>query len=162
MRLSEGVEWALHSCLVLAWLGRDRRVPAANIAAAHALPPAYLNKQLQALVRGCIVTSVAGARGGFQLARDPEEITLMDVVAAIEGTQEAFRCTEIRQRGLGSQAPAHHFRTPCAIHEAMRSAELAWRRRLAAQTLADLLAATEKDAPGVSRRVTDWYERALP
>ncbi|WP_280206483.1 Rrf2 family transcriptional regulator, partial [Nocardia cyriacigeorgica] len=46
-----------------------------------------------------------GARGGFELARRPERITLMDVVSAIEGPDEAFRCTEIRRDGAGSTAP---------------------------------------------------------
>ena len=47
MRMSQGVEWALHCCLNLAWTGTP--VPASRLAALYDLPPAYLNKQLQAL-----------------------------------------------------------------------------------------------------------------
>ena len=67
MRTSQGVEWALHACLNLSWL--DAPAPTGTLAAFYDLPPAYLNKQLQALVRAGILTSTPGPRGGFQLAR---------------------------------------------------------------------------------------------
>ncbi|NUS04126.1 MAG: Rrf2 family transcriptional regulator, partial [Nonomuraea sp.] len=94
--------------------------------------------------------------GGFSLARPPALITLMDVVAAVEGSDEAFRCTEIRQRGAGTEAPAREFARPCGVAAAMRRAELAWRRELAAQTIADLMTAAPATAPTRTRR---HYER---
>ena len=156
MRMSEGVEWGLHCCLTLAWLGDEEAVPTARLAAWFDLPPAYLNKQLQALVRAGILTSTPGARGGFRLARRPEQVTLMDVVAAVDGPDDVFRCTEVRQRGGGAGAPAGDFRLPCGIARAMRKAELAWRRELAAQTLADMMAAAPAAAAERTRRD---YER---
>ena len=63
----------------------------------------------------------------------------MPIVDAIEGGRPAFRCSEIRQRGPCA-GPAGEYLRPCAINAAMLRAELAWRRALAAQTLADLLA----------------------
>lgn len=152
--MSEGVEWALHCCVTLAWLGDERPVSTARLAASFELPPAYLNKRLQALVRSGILSSTPGARGGFRLARPPERITLMDVVAAIEGTEDVFRCTEIRRRGSGAEAPDRDFRRSCGISTAMRRAELAWRRELAGQTLADILAGTPGSAAERTRR---WF-----
>ena len=152
MRMSEGVEWGLHCCLLLAWLDTDEPVPTAQLAAWFELPPAYLNKRLQDLVRAGVLTSTPGARGGFRLARRPEQITLMDVVAAVEGREDVFRCTEIRQRGTGGEAPEREFLHPCGIATAMRRAELAWRRELAAQTLVDLMAAAPPAAAGRARR----------
>ncbi|GAA3839355.1 Rrf2 family transcriptional regulator [Sphaerisporangium flaviroseum] len=157
--MGEGVEWAMHCCLTLAWLGHERPVPTAKLAAGFELPPAYLNKQLQALVRAGILASTPGARGGFQLARPLDKITLMDVVTAIEGPDEAFKCMEIRQRGAGAEAPQSRFRAPCAISTAMRKAELAWRRALTEQTLADVRAAVERQAPRAGDSVRDWYAR---
>ncbi|MFC6061912.1 RrF2 family transcriptional regulator [Streptomyces ochraceiscleroticus] len=154
MRMSEGVEWGLHCCVTLAWLGDERPVSTARLAAFFDLPAAYLNKRLQALVRAGILSSTPGARGGFRLARPPEAITLMDVVTAIEGPEEAFRCTEIRQQGAGAEGPGRDFRAPCGIATAMRRAELAWRRELAAQTLADVLAAAPATAADRTRR---WF-----
>ncbi len=156
MRMSEGVEWGLHCCLILAWLGTDEPVPTAQFAAWFELPPAYLNKRLQALVRAGILTSTPGARGGFRLARRPEQISLMDVVAAVEGREDVFRCTEIRRRGEGAEAPEREFLQPCGIAAAMRRAELAWRKELAAQTLADLMEAAPPSAGSRARR---HYER---
>jgi Rrf2 family protein len=157
--MSEGVEWALHSLLTLGWLGDGGPLPAARLAAGNDLPPAYLNKQLQALVRAGLLVSAPGPRGGFRLARPLSEITLMDVVAAVEGPEDAFRCTEIRKRGSGSVAEGREFSEPCAISTAMRRAELAWRRELAAQTLADVKAAADRHAPNAGARVRRFHGR---
>ena len=151
MKIGEGVEWGAHVCVTLTWIGAEEPVPAATLAAWFDLPQAYLNKRLQALVRARILTSTPGARGGFQLARPPERITLMDIVVANEGADEAFRCTEIRQRGDGVDPSAPEFRTSCAIAASMRAAEMSWRRALAAQTIADMVAAAPAAAAERSR-----------
>jgi Rrf2 family protein len=150
--MGEGVEWGLHCCLALAWLAEEAPVPTGRLAEAFDLPPEYLKKRLQPLVRAGILTSVPGARGGYALARAPEHITLMDVVTAVEGREEAFRCTEIRRRGAGERAARSEFARPCGITTAMRRAEMAWRRELAAQTLADLIALSPPAAPSRLRR----------
>ncbi|MFH8257923.1 RrF2 family transcriptional regulator [Streptomyces roseolus] len=158
--MNEGVEWALHSCLNLAWIGPGRAVTAARLAAYHELPAAYLNKQLQALVRAGILTSASGPRGGFRLARGLDRITLMDVVAALEGPEEAFRCTEIRQQGPGAgpgSGPAGGRAPECAIAGAMGRADLAWRRELAAQTLDSVRERAEQQAPDAPDRIRRWF-----
>lgn len=160
MKMSEGVEWALHSCVNLAWSGPDRAVSAARLAAWHDLPAAYLNKQLQALARAGIVTSTPGPRGGFRLARPLDAISLMDVVAAVEGPEEAFRCAEIRQQGPGAGGPADYAPerdgADCAIARAMSRAELAWRRALAAQNLDEIRQQAERQAPEAPERLRAW------
>jgi len=154
MKMSEGVEWGLHCCLTLAWLASEGPVPTSTLAAAFDVPPHYLNKFLQALVRAGVLTSVAGARGGFRLARSPRDVSLLDIVMAIEGDDWAFRCTEIRQRGAGCDAQKREFARPCGIAAAMRKAEEAWRNELARQTLADLV----HSAPATGEhRMQRWY-----
>jgi Rrf2 family protein len=163
MRMSEGVEWAAHCCLLLDWLGHDQAldvrgpVPAARLAEAYEVPAAYLNKQLQALTRAGILMSLPGKRGGFRLARPLDRITMMDIVAAIEGPDNAFSCTEIRQRGPGAG------RTPpddaCGITTAMRTAELAWRRALAAQRLSDIKAGADAHQPHLGDSLRRWHEQ---
>jgi len=155
--MNEGVEWAIHSCLLLDWLDDQGPVPTAKLAAAFELPRVYLNKQLQALSRAGIVASTSGAKGGFTLARPPEGITLMDIVAAIEGPEDVFRCQEIRQRGVGASAPKASFRDQCVIAAAMRTAEVAWRRALTAQTLADIRASSDSGAPQAAVMMRNWY-----
>jgi Rrf2 family protein len=158
MKMSEGVEWALHCCLNLALLDPDEAVTATRLAAFHDLPAAYLNKQLQALARAEIVSSVPGRKGGFRLARPPSRITLLDVVAAIEGPQPAFRCTEIRAQG--PSASWGRTQATCTIDAAMRKAEVAWRRALAEQTLADVVATFERRYPAMPRRIGNWFATA--
>lgn len=165
--MNEGVEWAAHCCILLDWLGGDASlqdhapIPTARLAAAFEVPSAYLNKQLQALTKAGILTSVPGARGGFRLNRPLAEITMMDVVAAIEGPDEAFSCTEIRRRGAGAQTPpsAAAMRKPCGIAASMRAAEMAWRRSLAGTTLAALKAGAERDSPRVGEKMRSWHAR---
>jgi len=106
MRLSQGVEWALHCCSVLAGVPPERTLPSARLAELHEVPPAYLAKHLQALSAAGIVESVPGPKGGYRLARSAEEITVLDVVLAVEGDQPAFVCTEIRQCGPGACPPS--------------------------------------------------------
>ncbi|MBM7517636.1 RrF2 family transcriptional regulator [Nocardioides nitrophenolicus] len=156
MRMNEGVEWAAHVCVLLHWLHDDRAdpapVPVARLAEAYELPAPYLVKQVQALTRAGITESVPGKNGGVRLARPAAEITLMDVVAAIEGPDDAFACTEIRQRGMNQDRPARDFTQPCGIAHAMRAAELAWRRELAATSVLDLVAATPRSIAADARR----------
>lgn len=159
MKLGEGVEWAAHVCVLLHWLQQDDSspVPTARLAEAYDLPAAYLTKQLQALTRAGITESVPGVGGGVRLARPAEKVSLMDVVAAVEGAQSAFICTEIRQRGMNAAAPVQEFARPCGIARAMREAELAWRRYLAATTIRELASSTPARAARDARR---YFARA--
>ncbi|NEA25170.1 Rrf2 family transcriptional regulator [Actinomadura bangladeshensis] len=156
MRMNEGVEWAIHSCLNLTWLEPGEAVTAARLAAYYELPAAYLNKQLQALARAGILTSTPGPRGGFRLARNPEDISLLDVVTAIEGPEEAFRCEEILKKGPGEHEGVD-YRRRCFVSQAMRRAEMAWRRELAGQTLADLRSTVEHRLPSVPGETRSWF-----
>ena len=67
--MGQGVEWALHCCVNMSWAPAGEAVNSARLAELYQLPAAYLNKQLQALVRAGILSSVSGPRGGFQLAQ---------------------------------------------------------------------------------------------
>ncbi|WP_436793055.1 RrF2 family transcriptional regulator [Actinospongicola halichondriae] len=138
MRMSEGVEWAIHSCTMLAFVPDDQALPAGKLAEFHGVPPAYLAKHLQALVRAGICSSVPGPRGGFRLARPAEEITLLDITLAVDGEGTAFRCSEIRQRGPASQDDPSCYRDTCSIALAMWRAEDAWRAELRRVTLAEI------------------------
>lgn len=159
VRMNQGVEWSMHVLLSLAWVDDGTPVPTADLAASYALPVAYLNKQLQKLARAGLVESFPGARGGYLLARRPEDITLMDVVAAIEGRDPAFQCTEIRRQGMGRDAPSSAFRRKCAVDAAMQQAELQWRRALTERTIADIRDEADRHAPSAARIARQAYGR---
>lgn len=136
--MSEGVEWVLHCCTVLAALPSDETLPAAKLAELHDVAPAYLAKHLQATAAAGITETVPGPRGGYRLARPPAEISILDVVQAVDGDDTAFRCSEIRQQGPAAGPPSS-YRRPCGIARAMWRAEDAWRAELRATTIADLV-----------------------
>ena len=143
MKMSGGVEWALHCCVVLT--AAEQPVPAARLAELHDVSASYLAKQLQGLSRAGLVRSVQGHAGGYVLTRSPEAITVLDVIEAVDGARPAFACTEIRQRGPLA-TPPEACTTPCAVSRAMTAADRAWRDALRAVTIADL-----------ARDVTDDY-----
>ena len=83
MRLSEGVEWAAHSCTILAALPEGAVLGPAELAAFFEVPKAYLAKQLQALSKAGIVSGTRGPAGGYRLARPADKISLRDFVSAV-------------------------------------------------------------------------------
>src|ERR1700753_4198013 len=99
MKLSDGVEQAIHCVAVLAGLSADGVLSAAALAEFHGVSTSYLLKHLQALSGAGILETTPGPKGGYRLARAPEKISLLDIVLAVEGASPAFRCSEIRQRG---------------------------------------------------------------
>jgi Rrf2 family protein len=135
--MSGGVEWALHCCVVLT--GATDPVPAARLAELHDVSPTYLAKQLQSLSRAGLVRSVQGQAGGYLLTRPPEQISVLDVVEAVDGPEPAFVCAEIRQRGPLA-APPENCLQPCPIARVMIDADRVWRASLGAVSIADLAA----------------------
>jgi Rrf2 family protein len=159
MRMTEGVEWATHCCTLLAVLPLEQTLAAADLAQFHDVPPAYLAKHLQALVAAGLAAAVTGPRGGYRLAKPADDITLLDIVLAVDGDGTAFRCSEIRRRGPSGVGDEHYQRA-CGIARAMWRAEDAWRTALANVSLADLV---EDMFESVSARQLDrgaeWVER---
>jgi Rrf2 family protein len=137
MKLSEGVEQAIHSVLLLAGLPIDGVLPASAMAEYFGVSSSYLLKHLQALAGAGLLLSVPGPKGGYRLAREPAHISLLEIVLAVEGPEPAFRCAEIRQRGP-SPIAQHFHKAPCGINVAMLRAEKAYRAELEKVSLADL------------------------
>ncbi|KCV81188.1 hypothetical protein ATO10_13444 [Actibacterium atlanticum] len=144
MKLGDGVEQAIHCVAILAALPKDGLLPAAALAEFHGVSTSYLLKHLQTLSRAELVQSVPGPTGGYRLARAPEDITLLDIVLAVEGPEPAFRCKEIRQRGP-NPLPGYMFKAPCQINRVMLRAEKAYREELRQVTIADLAAQVRTD-----------------
>ncbi|MEO5993776.1 MAG: Rrf2 family transcriptional regulator [Arthrobacter sp.] len=151
MKMGRGVEWAVHSCVNMAWTPAGEAVNSARLAEYYSLPGAYLNKQLQALVRAGILVSVSGPRGGFHLARRPENVTVLDIVLALEGAGPVFRCEGIMASVPDADMERNVVRT-CLISQTMRQAELAWRQALARQTIAGIADSMDRRFPQDRRK----------
>ncbi|MBB5078009.1 RrF2 family transcriptional regulator [Nonomuraea endophytica] len=150
MKLPVSTEWVLHCATTLAQLEPGASASTTQLALYFDLPVPYLAKQLKALVKAGLLTASTGPRGGFRLARAAAEITLLQVVEAVDGTSSPYECREIRQRGRGA-LPPEECRTPCVLAVKMAEAHQAWRRNLAATTLADILTDIPATAPARTR-----------
>jgi Rrf2 family protein len=161
MRIVEIVESAAHVCVVLAMLPSGRGLPAARLAEFHDLSATSVAKQLQQLSGAGVVVGTKGRSGGYRLAKPPHEITLLDIVQAVDGEIEGFKCQEVRRKGpcagRSSDYPA-----VCAIAGAMRKAEAAWRDSLEATTLADLCSRVQAQVPPrLIAKGAAWIEGVL-
>lgn len=140
----------LHCATTLAQLESGVTASAAQLAEYFDLPAPYLAKQLQALVRAGVLAATTGPRGGFRLARPATEITLLQIVEAVDGAASPYECREIRQQGRGA-LPPEDCRGTCILARKMAEAHDAWRRSLAGESLADILAALPPSAQARTR-----------
>lgn len=130
MRVSAKTEYACLAMLQLA-ASRDADEPVRirDIADAHGIPPRFLVQILLQLKVSGLVTSTRGSAGGYQLARMPEDISLADVIAVIEGAEP-----EMARSGL-RKSPAVH-----ALRATWAEIDAAERELLENVSLADLVA----------------------
>jgi Rrf2 family protein len=127
--ISQTVEYSLRAAVVLAQRG-GTACTAQRLSEITAVPRPYLAKVMQELVRAGLVNSRRGLHGGFELARSPNDMTIWDVVEAVEPFQR------IRQCPLGISA---HSRGLCPLHRRLDEAMESVEQRFRATTLAELL-----------------------
>lgn len=128
---SQTVEYALRAVVHLADKSPNPRTTD-QIAEATRVPKAYLAKVLQSLVRAGLVLSQRGLGGGMSLARPPAELTILEVVDAVEPIVRIRSCP----LGIG----AHGTRL-CPLHkrvdQALAMVQEAFRNTTLAEVLAD-------------------------
>jgi Rrf2 family protein len=110
--------------------GGQGRVMVEELAARVDVPREFLAKMFQRLARAGILASSKGRGGGFALARPAHAISLMDVVAALEGPGSMDRCV-VGMDGCDE-------RTACPLHDLFRPIRQRLKDYLATTTLADL------------------------
>lgn len=134
---SQTVEYALRAAVHLADQAPEPRTTD-QIARVTRVPKAYLSKVLQALGRAGIVHSQRGIGGGVTLVKDPAELTILEVVNAVEPVQRIHTCP------LG--LVAHGIRL-CPLHKRMDQAMASVEKAFAETTLAEILAEPTKSPP---------------
>ncbi len=161
MQISKGVEWCTHICTILPLVPDGKGLSAEGLADFFEVPSAYLAKQMQLMRRAGLVESVRGKGGGYRLARGVDDITLLDIVQAIEGPMPAFRCTEIRQNGPCALKRSDCKR-PCEVASAFAGAEKVYREALRAKTLAMVMQeAAANSTPQHMVEIAAWVQRQV-
>jgi Rrf2 family protein len=91
VRISAKAEYAVRAAVELAAAEGDKPVKAERIATAQEIPLNFLENILGELRHSGVVRSHRGAEGGFRLAKPPSEVTVADVIRAVEGPLASVR-----------------------------------------------------------------------
>jgi Rrf2 family protein len=147
MLYSKPCEYALRALTYLSSQNQRGLLRVRDIAKSENLPTPYLAKLLQQLAKAGILRSVRGPQGGFGLARQPEDITLMEVVEAVDGTEGLTRCAV----GLAECSDT----SPCPLHDTWKPLKTRITDYMSEQTLADLARALAR-----KKKLIEQYPRS--
>jgi len=134
-----------YALIALSHLGRQpqRFCSAREIADCYQIPLALLMNLLKTLTQHGLVKSVRGAKGGYQLARPPEQITLADIVEVLEGPLRFADCVEQADRQGCGGGPCK-VQNNCPVKSAIFRLNERIRSVLADVTVADVVADTAR------------------
>jgi Rrf2 family protein len=107
MLITRETDYAVRTVLYLA-RNSERRVSVTEIAQEMKIPKTFLAKLLQRLVKQHLLLSSRGITGGFQLARKPAEITLLDILEIMQGPASINVCAiDAKRCALSSKCTVH-------------------------------------------------------
>ncbi len=122
-------DYAIRALVYLTAAGSDR-VNAAEIGGEMEIPTPILHQVLRELQKANLLTSQSGPRGGYRLTRDPGDITLLEIVEALEGSVHLDQCAF-------SGGPCHWDQV-CALHDMWTEARQAFSDSLSTHTLKEV------------------------
>ena len=126
---SKTTEYAFRAAVFLCE-AKGKRVPAQEIAEATKVSVRYMSKVLQTMSDAGLINSQRGPTGGFWLARDPEEVSLLDVIQATEPIERICECP------LGLQ---EHCEQLCPLHRTLDDLARITEERLGSTSLKSLM-----------------------
>ena len=93
MKYSKATNYALHTIMfMIEHSQRNENLGVQKLAEHFQVSPTYLSKILTQLVKAGLITSSTGVKGGYNLSKNAEEISFMDVINATEGNSALFNC----------------------------------------------------------------------
>jgi Rrf2 family protein len=131
MQITRQADYAVRAVLHLAEMKNGGRAPTSKIALEEHIPPSFLAKIVSQLSVAGLVQTSRGARGGVSLARDPSQITLLEVVEAIDGPIALNECV--------NNPNACPFGEKCKVHEIWCNAQADLINKLASTNFALLV-----------------------
>ncbi|MBX7259415.1 MAG: Rrf2 family transcriptional regulator [Candidatus Hydrogenedentes bacterium] len=133
---SKGCEYALRALTCAASQKDTSRFQAKDVCKKAGIPESFTRKVFQALTQGGFLQAVRGPGGGYELSRPPEEITLRDVIEAVEGQDTFSHCV----LGFPTCGEKH----PCPLHETWAAAKTELLAQLEQRSLRDLADTTTR------------------
>lgn len=127
--ISLTTEYALRAMVILS-SDTERAWSNSEIAELTKVPSDYLSKVLQQLTRAKLIESLRGSKGGFRLIKDPEKLTILEVVQTVDPLPRILRCP------LGLKS---HGIKLCALHRRLDSAMEMVEKAFAESTLSELV-----------------------
>lgn len=155
------VEYGLHCLVYLVDSAGEAKSSSIDLAEMQGLSQAYVAKLFTQLKNAGLLKATEGGGGGYQLARAATDISVFDVVEALEGDKPLFQCKEIRRNCalFGNTPPSWATKGLCSIHAVMREAELRMQQSLKEHSLADIAQRIEQKAPKTFPvEVKAWFE----
>jgi Rrf2 family protein len=104
LKLSKKTEYALMAIKFIAKKTNGKSSTAKEISEGYNIPYDLLSKVLQQLTKRKVIKSFQGIKGGYSLSKDPDNLTLIDIIRAVEPN---YQITECMQRGSSEQDCTH-------------------------------------------------------
>jgi Rrf2 family protein len=118
IRLNRETDYSFRVILALAKAGENARLSTAQIQQDMHIPPSFLHRIIASLGHNNIIKTFPGREGGVQLARPPEDISLLDIYEAVEGPIQLSVCFSGE-----SDCPLD---TPCPVQKCLRQVQKAF------------------------------------
>jgi len=145
MQITQTADYAVRTVVYLATHGGDGPVAAAAIAKEMTIPGDYISKVIQALSRAGLVESVPGRNGGARLARSPSDLSMLEIIEAVDGPVALTRCV-IRP----GACPRDRY---CVVHKFWKKAQRGLVGLLSETKIADICRTTangERQGDGIT------------
>jgi Rrf2 family protein len=156
MQYSKGTSYALHVLVFLVVIPKGTSIGAKELAAYQGVSETYLSKILTKLRKANLVRSSPGAKGGYELAQGPEDITFWDVVKAIEGNQPLYTCSDYHQHRVHlfeEMFVPEEKQSPCLIERVMQEAEKRMKEYLQEKNIAWVY---DQTSPETKEKMNEW------
>ncbi len=130
MQITRQAEYAIRTVLELSKLKKGEFIQSKTVAERQELPEKFLNKTVQILTRAGLVETRRGMQGGIRLVVNPEEVTIADVITAVEGKVAINPCL----------AESYHCKNQphCRVHGILQRAQDAMLLELGRESFAEL------------------------
>ncbi len=154
------VEYGIH-CMLWLIAPREKPVSSRDLAELQGVPSTLMARVMPRLEKAGLVVSTSGISGGYRLAKAPQDITVLDIIDAIDGGKNVFDCKDVRRNCalFGGNAPPWITNGVCGVHAVMLRAEKSMRNEMGRATLQDLATGFGAQAPAdFGENVGRWLD----